>query len=76
LGGCRSAWTSRSKTGSSARLARSTGRSAIPLKKSASKAAVSANIKEMKKAGHSQAQSVAAALRVADEAKKKKRKKK
>jgi hypothetical protein len=30
----------------------------------------------MKKAGHSQAQSVAAALRVADEAKKKKRKKK
>jgi hypothetical protein len=38
------------------------GKDIMPLKKGSSKATISKNIKEMKKAGHPQDQSVAAAL--------------
>jgi hypothetical protein len=41
----------------------------MPLKKSSSRAAISSNIKEMVASGHPQNQAVAAALRVADQAK-------
>lgn len=40
----------------------------MPLEKTATKAGISQNIREMKTAGHSQAQSVAAAMRTADNA--------
>jgi hypothetical protein len=43
----------------------------MPLKKGKSQKTVSYNIKEMRKAGHSEKQSIAAAEREADEAKKK-----
>jgi hypothetical protein len=39
----------------------------MPLKRGKSKGVVSSNIREMKEAGHSQAQSVAAALNMARE---------
>jgi hypothetical protein len=44
----------------------------MPLKKSGSKKAVSANIREMVEAGHPQAQAVAAAMRIRDQAGKEK----
>jgi hypothetical protein len=41
----------------------------MPLKKGFSDKSISANIKEMKKAGHSHTQAVAAAMQVANKAK-------
>lgn len=43
----------------------------MPLKKGASKASISANIKELMAHGHSQAQSVAIALKTAGKSKRK-----
>ena len=46
----------------------------MPLKKGKSKKTVSSNIREMMKAGHSQKQSVAAAMKTAGKSKSKKKK--
>lgn len=43
----------------------------MPLKKGASQKVISQNIREMQKAGHSHSQSVAAAMRMANQSKKK-----
>ncbi len=46
----------------------------MPLEKGKSKSVIGHNIKEMEKAGHKKSQSIAAALNVAGESKKKKKK--
>jgi hypothetical protein len=46
----------------------------MPLKKGFSKKTIGENIREMKKAGYPQDRALAAALRTADEARKKKKK--